>query len=125
VLAGTFSLAMAFAGNDLVNFIGVPLAALKSFQLFLANPLINDPNLFYMSGLNAKEQAPLYLLLLAGVIMVATLILSKKAKKVLKTGLNLSNQHSGKEAFGYSRVADMIVKQFSMLIAAVARICPK
>ena len=125
VLAGTFSLAMAFAGNDLVNFIWVPLAALKSFQLFLANPLINDPNLFYMSGLNAKEQAPLYLLLLAGVIMVATLMLSKKAKKVLKTGLNLSNQHSGKEAFGYSRVADMIVKQFGMLIVAITRICPK
>lgn len=57
--------------------------------------------------------------------MVATLILSKKAKKVLKTGLNLSNQHSGKEAFGYSRVADIIVRQFSILINTVASICPK
>jgi N-acyl-L-homoserine lactone synthetase len=53
------------------------------------------------------------------------LMLSKKAKKVLKTGLNLSNQHSGKEVFWYSRVADMIVKQFSLLLNIVSKICPR
>lgn len=125
VLVWTFSLAMAFAGNDLVNFIWVPLAALKSYQLFMLEPFITDPNIFYMWGLNTKEQANIFLLLAAWAIMVTTLVFSKKAKKVLSTGLKLSRQHKGDEDFGSSRVAEVMVKQCSSLIHTFASLAPK
>ena len=93
ILFGTFALAFAFAGNDLVNFIGVPLAAFKSFQGFAAVPGA-DPATFSMAFLSGKVQTETYMLLIAGAIMVITLWTSKKSKHVSKTELNLTKQDS-------------------------------
>ncbi|MFC2097337.1 inorganic phosphate transporter [Bacteroidota bacterium] len=98
VLVGTFALAMAFAGNDLVNFIGVPLAGFESFKTFMADPGA-DPNLFSMAALGAKVKTPTIYLLIAGLIMVLTLWFSKKARSVTKTTLDLSRQDEGEERF--------------------------
>ena len=112
VFVGTFALAMAFAGNDLVNFIGVPLAGFESFKQFThqAGNMINDGS-FLMSGLNGKIQTPIYFLVLAGLIMVLALWFSKKAKDVVKTSVDLSRQDEGDEKFGSSPIARGIVKQ--------------
>jgi len=98
VLVGTFSLAMAFAGNDLVNFIGVPLAGYNSWQIFSSaeGGVATD---FLMTGLAGKVNTPTIFLALAGVIMVITLYTSKKAKSVVKTSLDLSRQVEGDERF--------------------------
>jgi phosphate/sulfate permease len=109
VLVGTFALAMAFAGNDLVNFIGVPLAGLSSYREYLA---VGHPN-FPMIALTAKVQTPTFLLLLAGVIMTITLWLSKKARSVTRTEVNLARQIEGEERFGSTFLSRSIVK-FSM-----------
>lgn len=109
VLVGTFALAMAFAGNDLVNFIGVPLAGLKSFQAFSANPGA-DPDGFLMVALTGKAKANTYLLLIAGMIMIITLWLSKKARSVVKTSLDLSRQSAGSERFGSSMLSRTLVR---------------
>jgi phosphate/sulfate permease len=109
VLVGTFALAMAFAGNDLVNFIGVPLAGLKSFQAFIADPG-SDPDGFLMVALTGKAKANTYLLLIAGLVMVVTLWFSKKARKVTETELNLSRQSSGSERFSSSILSRTIVR---------------
>jgi len=107
VLAGTFALAMAFAGNDLVNFIGVPLAGLESFRLYTEGGA-NETLL--MTGLAGKVKTPTLYLLIAGMIMVVTLWLSKKARTVTATSLNLSNQNQGVEQFGSSGFARSIVR---------------
>jgi len=86
VLAGTFALAMAFAGNDLVNFIGVPIASYESYQLFMSNG--GDTTDFLMTGLSKKEEAPVLFLVLAGMVMVITLWLSKKARNTAKRVTN-------------------------------------
>ncbi len=109
VLVGAFALAMAFAGNDLVNFIGVPLAGLKSFQAFIAEPNA-DPDGFLMVALTGKAKANTYLLLIAGMVMVITLWLSKKARKVTETEINLSRQGAGSERFGSSFLSRTIVR---------------
>ncbi|OFX88807.1 MAG: phosphate permease [Bacteroidetes bacterium GWF2_33_16] len=109
VLVGTFALALAFAGNDLVNFIGVPVAGFKSFQAFIAEPGAN-PDGFLMTALNSKIKTDTYMLLIAGVIMVATLWFSKKAKKVTETEVNLSRQSTGSERFGSSMLSRSIVR---------------
>ncbi len=109
VLVGTFALAMAFAGNDLVNFIGVPLAGYESFKIFMANPG-SDPNAFIMAGLGGKVQTPVFFLLMSGLIMVVTLYLSKKARKVIKTSVDLSRQSEGAERFGSSQFSKAIVR---------------
>jgi len=109
VLVGTFSLAMAFAGNDLVNFIGVPLAGFKSYQIFMEAPGA-QPDSFLMIAMTGKVKTETYLLLAAGLIMVVTLITSKKAKKVLKTSLDLSRQNEGEERFGSSAFSRGIVR---------------
>lgn len=109
VLVGTFALAMAFAGNDLVNFIGVPLAGYESFKIFMANPDA-DPNALMMTGLTGKVLTPVYFLLLAGLVMVITLYLSKKARKVIKTSVDLSRQGEGEERFGSSQFSKSLVR---------------
>lgn len=109
VLVGTFALAMAFAGNDLVNFIGVPLAGLKSYQEFLANPGA-DPDAFLMGALALPVKTNTYLLLIAGIIMLLTLWFSKKAKSVVATTIDLSRQGSGDERFGASVLSRSIVR---------------
>ncbi len=109
ILFGTFALAFAFAGNDLVNFIGVPLAALKSFQGFAAVPGA-DPTTFSMAFLSGKVQTETYMLLIAGAIMVITLWTSKKSKHVSKTELNMANQDSTNERFGSSGLSRSVVR---------------
>lgn len=112
VFAGTFALAMAFAGNDLVNFIGVPLAGYESFMQFIHQPDLALPaSDFMMSGLAEKVKTPTYFLVVAGFIMVLTLALSKKAKTVIKTSVDLSRQDEGDEKFGASPLARGIIKQ--------------
>lgn len=115
VLAGTFSLAMAFAGNDLVNFIGVPLAGLESLKTFLADP-VGDPDGLFMTALKGPVKTPTYLLALAGLIMVLTLLVSKKARSVTKTTIDLSRQESGYERFestGFSRAIVRFTRSFN------------
>jgi len=109
VLVGTFALAMAFAGNDLVNFIGVPLAGYESFKIYMANPGA-DPNALMMTGLTGKVQTPVYFLLVAGLVMVVTLYFSKKARRVIKTSIDLSRQGEGDERFGSSLFSKGMVR---------------
>lgn len=124
VLFGTFALAMAFAGNDLVNFIGVPLAGLSSYQFFAASPGA-DPNLFLMTKLAGMVKTPTYLLLIAGVIMVLTLYFSKKAKSVVKTTLDLSRQNEGSERFGSTILSRSIVRGSMNTVNVLKMIMPK
>lgn len=111
VLMGTFALAMSFAGNDLVNFIGIPLAGFSAFQDFAANGGgLEHANDFMMHSLNASAKTPVYFLIGAGAIMVVCLSTSKKALGVLRTSVNLSSQSQGEEMFGSSKIARSIVR---------------
>ena len=94
---GTFSLALAFAGNDLVNFIGVPIAAWQSYEAWVASGV--PANMFSMEVLSSKVPTPNLLLFLAGMVMVVTLWISSKAKKVTKTEIDLARQRDTKERF--------------------------
>lgn len=89
VLAGTFSLAAAFAGNDLVNFIGVSIAGLNSFQLYQASGA-TDPTMFMMDGLADKVPTQFLYLFIAGAVMVITLRTSRKARGVTETEISLT-----------------------------------
>lgn len=118
VLLGTFSLAMAFAGNDLVNFIGVPLSGLSSFQDYIANGS-GDARGFMMNSLNSSADTPVYFLIGAGVIMVVSLATSGKARNVTKTEIGLGSQQGGDEMFGSSRIARRLVRWTLSLISWV------
>lgn len=107
VLAGTFALAMAFAGNDLVNFIGVPLAGYESFNLFAQNGYKD----LLMVGLLNDIVTPSYFLIGAGVIMLIVLWFSRKAKTVIETSLNLSRQEEGNERFSSSAFSRLLVRK--------------
>ncbi len=109
VLVGTFALAMAFAGNDLVNFIGVPLAGLESFRAFLGSG-IADSSGYLMTALSHPVKTPTSFLLIAGIIMVVALWTSKKARSVTATTLDLGRQDEGYERFESSGVARGIVR---------------
>ncbi|MGQ8337617.1 inorganic phosphate transporter [Sunxiuqinia sp. A32] len=109
VLVGTFGLAMAFAGNDLVNFIGVPLAGFASFNNWTANGAMS-PDSFEMGVLAGKVPTPSYMLVIAGLIMIITLIASKKARSVVATTVDLSRQGEGDERFGSSVLSRAIVR---------------
>ena len=109
ILIGTFALALAFAGNDLVNFIGVPIAAFNSYEIFSGSGISGDD--FMMGDLaNNDIVAPFYFLLFAGVIMVVTLWTSKKARSVIETGVNLSRQGDGVEKFTPNTISRAIVR---------------
>jgi phosphate/sulfate permease len=123
VLIGTFALAMAFAGNDLVNFIGVPLAGFESFKAFAASGA--SPDSFMMTSLTEKVQTPLIFLIVAGLIMVITLRLSKKAKSVTATSLDLSRQGEGSERFESSGIARFIVRRSIAFSKGMGQITPK
>ena len=123
VLVGTFALAMAFAGNDLVNFIGVPLAGFESFKAFMASGSA-DPSGFMMTALQEKVNTPIYFLIAAGMIMVLTLRFSKKAKSVTATTIDLSRQGEGSERFASSSLARFLVRSAVDTSNAVARITP-
>ena len=109
VLIGTFALAMAFAGNDLVNFIGVPLSGYAAWQDYTANGG-GDPYGFTMDSLNGPANTPLYFLIGAGIIMVVSLATSKKCRNVSKTEIGLGSQNAGDEMFGSSRISRRIVR---------------
>ncbi len=109
VLLGTFSLAMAFAGNDLVNFIGVPLTSLASYQDYMATGSDN-PYSHMMYSLKGSADTPLYFLIGAGMIMVVSLATSKKARQVTKTTVGLSAKNQGDELFGSSRLGRSLVR---------------
>lgn len=122
VLMGTFSLAMAFAGNDLVNFIGVTLAGLESFQTFVAHG--GDLNMT-MGALNLPATTNVLFLVGAGAVMVYALFTSKKARKVLQTSIDLSSQQNEEnDMFGTSSVARNIVRASTKMIDAVSRNTP-
>ena len=116
VLLGTFALALAFAGNDLVNFIGVPLAGYSSFIDYTTNGAAAGPDGFLMGSLLGPAKTPWYFLIGAGVIMVSSLCTSKKAHNVIKTSVDLSRQDEGEESFGSTPIARTLVR-FSMTIA--------
>ncbi len=118
VLIGTFALSMAFAGNDLVNFIGVPLAGYNSYQLYLEAGA-PDPDSFMMTALAGKVPTPTILLLVAGVIMMITLWTSKKAKSVVNTSVNLGRQYEGAERFDSFALSRSIVRNFSRMATFV------
>ncbi|MGI6218294.1 MAG: inorganic phosphate transporter [Bacteroidaceae bacterium] len=122
VLLGTFALAMAFAGNDLVNFIGVPLAGLSSFQDFMAN---GNPRTFLMSSLNESAKTPFIFLFLAGVVMIIAMTTSRKAQNVIKTSVDLARQSEGEEMFGTSAVARSLVRAGTNTGSFIAQYMPK
>jgi len=110
---GTFALALAFAGNDLVNFIGVPVAAYQSYEAWVASGMAADQ--FSMSVLSNKVPTPTVFLLVSGLIMVLTLWFSSKAKKVVKTSLDLSDQNQIKERFKPNFLSRLLVRFFVVL----------
>ncbi len=124
VLLGTFALAMAFAGNDLVNFIGVPMAGLNSFQLY-ADSGATNPEMFSMEGLRGAVPTHEIILLAAGIVMILTLWFSKKAKTVIKTTVDLSRQDTGTERFNSTPLSRSIVKMFVGLNEQITKITPK
>lgn len=124
VLLGTFALAMAFAGNDLVNFVGVPLSGLDAYNDFTANGN-GDASGFMMKSLMGSAQTPISYLILAGVVMVLSLIFSKKAQNVVKTSVDLSRQDEGDEMFGSSAIARVLVRHSQKVSSAITEAMPK
>ncbi len=125
VLLGTFALALAFAGNDLVNFIGVPLAGYSSFIDYTTNGMAAGPNDFLMSSLLGPAKTPWYFLIGAGAIMVYALCTSKKAHNVIKTSVDLSRQDEGEETFGSTPIARTLVRISMTLANSVSEIVPE
>ena len=123
VLMGTFALAMAFAGNDLVNFIGVPMAGLDSYQDFVANGS-GDDDTFMMTSLMTSAKTPFLYLLGAGAIMIIAMTTSKKAQNVVKTSVDLARQDEGNEMFGSSKAARSIVRATQDMGSFVQRYMP-
>ena len=122
VLIGTFALAMAFAGNDLVNFIGVPLAGLDTYLDVKRSGVAMDA--LSMGSLNTMSATNTIYIIIAGLIMVLTLLTSKKAKIVLQTSLDLSKQNGGNESFGSSAIARSMVRFTNNMVTAVDNILP-
>ncbi len=110
VLMGTFALAMAFASNDLVNFIGVPLAGLDSWHDFSMNANGASPSTYMMTSLMESAKTPPFYLMAAGIIMIIAMATSKKAQNVIKTSVDLARQDEGDEMFGSSKAARSIVR---------------
>ena len=120
---GTFSLALAFAGNDLVNFIGVPIAAWQSYEAWIASGVPAD--MFSMEVLSTKVPTPNLLLFLAGMVMVVTLWVSSKAKKVTKTEIDLARQRDTKERFQPNFISRGLVRFSYNLANYTSLIVPK
>lgn len=124
VLLGTFSLALAFAGNDLVNFIGVPLAGFSAYTDYMANSNGTDIHNFMMTSLMSSAQTPIIFLFASGIIMVYALATSKKAKNVIKTSVDLARQEEGDEMFGSSALARTIVRRATNINEFLTRVIP-
>lgn len=125
VLMGTFALAMAFAGNDLVNFIGVPLAGLDSYNDYVAYSGGVGVSHFMMDSLNGSAQTPPVYLFAAGVVMIVAMATSKKAQNVIKTSVDLARQDEGDEMFGSSRAARSIVRATQESSSWISQYMPK
>lgn len=123
VLFGTFALAMAFAGNDLVNFVGVPLTGLEAYKDYMANGS-GDASLYMMKSLMDTSHTPTIYLLIAGVVMVLSLVFSKKAQNVVKTSVDLSRQDEGDEMFGSSGVARALVRNTQKTATVIGGLIP-
>ena len=121
ILAGTMALALAFAGNDLVNFIGVPLAGLDSYMMALNN---GGNEQMLMGDLAKPAQANIWFLIISGVVMILTLFFSRSAMHVAATQLNLSSQHAEDERFGSSPASRSLVRTALALNNFYKRIMP-
>ncbi len=119
---GTFSLAMAFSGNDLVNFIGVPIAAWNSYEAWSVSGV--EANAFSMEILAKKVPSNVWLLLIAGGIMVLTLWTSSKARNVIKTGIDLSRQGEGHEKFQPNPLSRLVVRASMGINTGITYIFP-
>ena len=124
VLVGTFSLAMAFAGNDLVNFIGVPIAGFNAYDVFSHTPGA-DPGSTLMTALGGNVHIPLIFLLGSGLIMVVTLFVSSKAKSVIKTSVDLAKQDIGDERFKSNKISKVLVHATIDISQAIKKIIPQ
>lgn len=127
VLFGTFALAMAFAGNDLVNFIGTPLAGLESYIAFSQNGNGASAHEYIVHVLAGESQLPgkQYFLIGAGVIMTLAIFTSKKAHKVVETTVNLSRQDEGEEVFSSSKIARRTVRAVLNTTSFISKYVPK
>lgn len=126
IIVGTFALALAFAGNDLVNFIGVPIAAYQAFEIWVAPGQTLGATEFMMSELEGENlPAPFIFLALAGAVMVFTLWTSKKAKSVIETEQNLSRQGEGNEKYNANTLSRNIVRAMMYLGNIISFILPK
>ena len=123
ICVGTFALALAFAGNDLVNFIGVPIAGYESFLAWSASGVSAES--FTMEILSEKVSAPTFILLGAGIIMVLTLWTSSKAKSVIKTSIDLSRQEETIERFEPNFLSRFLVRAGSSFVESFSKITPK
>lgn len=123
IVVGTFALALAFAGNDLVNFIGVPIAAWQAYGFYLDSGVAAEQ--LVMTGLSGKVQTPEFLLIIAGAVMVITLWLSSKARSVVDTGVNLSRQGDGVEKFSPNFLSRTIVRYSVVLGGAINAFIPQ
>ena len=124
VLMGTFSLALAFAANDLVNFVGVPLAGYSSFMDLLAQNGSVSPDSFLMESLCQPAKTPWYFLVGSGFIMVIVLATSKKAHLVVKRSNDLARQQEGIENFGTSQIAGVIVRTCTNMSSNISSLIP-
>lgn len=124
VLMGTFALALSFAGNDLVNFIGVSMAGLKAYQIHIANPDI-APNELRMTELAGEVNTNLMYLIIAGLIMVITLWASRKARTVTDTEVGLARQDAGMERFGSTQFSRIIVRIARRFAEQVDKLTPR
>lgn len=124
VLLGTFALALAFAGNDLVNFIGVPLAGFSAYTDYVANSNGAGIHDFMMSSLMSSAKTPTIFLFASGIIMVYALATSKKAKNVIKTSVDLARQEEGDEMFGSSALARTIVRRATAINEFMVKVIP-
>lgn len=124
VLLGTFALALAFAGNDLVNFIGVPLAGFSAYTDYVAYSNGAGIHDFMMSSLMSSAKTPAIFLLASGIIMVYALATSKKAKNVIKTSVDLARQEEGDEMFGSSALARTIVRRATTINEFMVKVIP-
>ena len=126
IIVGTFGLALAFAGNDLVNFIGVPIAAYQAYEMYAAPGQTLGANEFMMSGLEGENlPAPFIFLAAAGAIMVYTLWTSKKARTVLETEQNLSRQGEGNEKYNANNLSRNLVRAIMYVGNIISFILPK
>jgi phosphate/sulfate permease/uncharacterized membrane-anchored protein YhcB (DUF1043 family) len=123
IIVGTFALALAFAGNDLVNFIGVPIGALDAYDIYVAGG--KDSSMLMGALASSELKANFWYLLIGGAVMVYTLWTSKKAKEVIKTGVDLSRQGDGAEKFDANNLSRIIVRGSMYIGQIINYIMPK